>query len=90
MAGANDAQAFLLACTDARRASPVTPDRFPELTDRELEVLSRLVDGQRVRTMAAELYVSESTVRGHLSSVFRKLGVRSQIELTERFRAERG
>ena len=90
VAGANDAQAFLLACTDARRASPVTPDRFPELTDRELEVLSRLVDGQRVRTMAAELYVSESTVRGHLSSVFRKLGVRSQIELTERFRAERG
>lgn len=90
VAGAHETQAFLLSCTDARRASPVTPDRFPELTDRELEVLSRLVDGQRVRTMASELYVSESTVRGHLSSVFRKLGVRSQIELTERFRAERG
>ena len=29
---------------------------------------------------AAELYVSESTVRGHLSSVFRKLGVRSRTQ----------
>ena len=88
--GPDDAAAYLLACTDARRATLVTAERFPDLTDRELEVLSRLVDGQRVRTMAAELYVSESTVRGHLSSVFRKLGVRSQIELTERFRSERG
>ena len=89
----------LFLSTLVRASGGQLPEHFvvtlPKITDVAqvecfVEVLSRLVDGQRVRTMAAELYVSESTVRGHLSSVFRKLGVKSQIELTERFRSERG
>ena len=40
-----------------------------ELTSRELAVLTRLLDGQRVSGIAADLFVSQSTVRNHLSSI---------------------
>jgi DNA-binding CsgD family transcriptional regulator len=52
-----------------------------ELTSRELAVLTRLLDGQRVPAIAAELFVSPSTVRNHLSSIYAKLGVHGQVDL---------
>jgi PAS domain S-box-containing protein len=52
-----------------------------ELSARQWEVVSRLVRGQRVPTIADEMYLSQSTVRNHLSSIFRKAGVHSQREL---------
>jgi two-component system, NarL family, response regulator LiaR len=45
------------------------------LTDREAEVLALLATGLSNREIAATLYLSENTVRTHLKSVFRKLGV---------------
>jgi PAS domain S-box-containing protein len=57
------------------------------LTSRELQVVRRLVSGDRVRAISDGLFLSTSTVRNHLSSVYRKLGVRSQQELVDRFRA---
>jgi DNA-binding NarL/FixJ family response regulator len=54
------------------------------LTARQTEVLRRLVAGQRVRTIAAELFVSQSTIRNHLSAIFEDFGVHSQAELLER------
>jgi DNA-binding NarL/FixJ family response regulator len=51
------------------------------LTSRELAVLPRLLDGQRIPAIAAELFVSPSTVRNHLSSIYAKLGVRGQGDL---------
>jgi DNA-binding NarL/FixJ family response regulator len=51
------------------------------LTSREWAVLTRLLDGQRVSGIAADLYVSQSTVRNHLSSIYAKLGVHSQVDL---------
>jgi len=52
-----------------------------ELSARQWEVVSRLVRGERVVTIAAEMYLSQSTVRNHLSAIFRKVGVHSQQEL---------
>ena len=51
------------------------------LSSREFEVVRMLLLGDRVPVIARNLYVSQSTVRNHLSSVFRKLRVRSQQEL---------
>ena len=51
------------------------------LSRRELEVVRMLLLGDRVPVIARHLFVSQSTVRNHLSSVFRKLRVRSQQEL---------
>lgn len=54
------------------------------LSDREREVLDLLTRGLRVPTIAERLFVSQSTVRNHVSALFRKLGVQSQAELIER------
>ena len=51
------------------------------LTSREWETLSLLADGGRVASIATALGLSQSTVRNHLSAVFRKLNVGSQSEL---------
>lgn len=51
------------------------------LTDRQWDVLSRLWRSQRVPTIAAELFISQSTVRSYLSEIFKKLNVHSQAEL---------
>jgi DNA-binding CsgD family transcriptional regulator len=60
---------------------------FSGLTPREMEVVGRLLSGDRVRSIAEGLFLSPSTVRNHLSSVYRKLGIRSQQEIIDRFRA---
>lgn len=68
-----------------------TPGDLPELgqlTTRQREILSRLRRGDRVATIAAELYVSPSTVRNHLAAIFRKFGVHSQAELLELLRRQ--
>jgi PAS domain S-box-containing protein len=62
----------------------VTPDDVPgldELSPRQWQVLTRLLNGERVPAIAAQLFISESTVRNHLTDIFRKVGVRSQGEL---------
>jgi DNA-binding CsgD family transcriptional regulator/PAS domain-containing protein len=51
------------------------------LTPRQWDVLTRMVRGARVSTIAEELFMSESTVRNHLSAIYERLGVRSQAEL---------
>lgn len=56
------------------------------LTSREYEIVLRLASGDRVRTIATALHLSQSTVRNHLTSVFRKFKVRSQAELLVRLR----
>ena len=63
------------------------PDRIPELSDLSAQqrlIISRLLWGQRVPQIAREMSLSQSTIRNHLSVVFRKLGVHSQGELIER------
>jgi DNA-binding NarL/FixJ family response regulator len=51
-----------------------------ELSGRQLEIATRLIRGERVATIAAELFVTHSTVRNHLSAIFQKFGVHSQSE----------
>jgi diguanylate cyclase (GGDEF)-like protein/PAS domain S-box-containing protein len=53
------------------------------LSTRELEIVTRLARGKRVPAIAAELFLSQGTVRNQLSSVYRKLRVRSQQELLD-------
>jgi PAS domain S-box-containing protein len=54
------------------------------LSSREYEIVVRLASGDRVPTIARSLFLSESTVRNHLTSVYRKFGVHSQTELMSR------
>ncbi|MCZ6465421.1 MAG: PAS and helix-turn-helix domain-containing protein [Proteobacteria bacterium] len=69
------------------------PMHHPELaglSPRETEVLSLLVSGGRVPAIASQLHISQHTVRNHLKSVYRKVGVRTQSELIERVRSLAG
>ncbi len=55
----------------------------PDLSRREQEVLHSVLDGNRIGTIAATLFLSENTVRNHLKRIYKKLGVRSLGELRE-------
>jgi two-component system NarL family response regulator len=50
------------------------------LTDRELEVLTLLARGKSNKEIGANLFISESTVKGHLRRIFTKLNVVSRTE----------
>ena len=52
----------------------------PELTRRELDVLHHLTRGQSNRTIAAELGISENTVKNHVRSILEKLQAKSRAE----------
>ena len=56
------------------------------LSSRELEIVALLMAGHRVGSMARALFLSESTIRNHLSAVFGKLNVKTQQELIELLR----
>ena len=50
------------------------------LTERELDILKALARGLSNHAIAKELWVSEQTVKFHLSNVYRKLGVANRTE----------
>ena len=58
---------------------PVSAPRF-RLTDRELEVLVLMATGQTMSQIAHELYISQSTVKYHISNIQDKLGVQTRSE----------
>ncbi|MFB3879793.1 MAG: response regulator [Armatimonadota bacterium] len=53
---------------------------FAELTRREIEVLELLGKGLRNREIAERLFLSEKTVKNHISSIFSKLQVNDRTE----------
>lgn len=63
----------------SRRQHQNVDARFDRLTSREESILAALLAGQRVRNIAAEWFVAESTVRSQVKSILAKLGVTSQI-----------
>jgi DNA-binding CsgD family transcriptional regulator len=52
----------------------------PALSHRERQILGLVTAGLTNDEIASRLYLSESTVKGHLTSAFRRLGVRSRRE----------
>jgi DNA-binding CsgD family transcriptional regulator len=48
------------------------------LTDREVEVLRHMSQGASNIEIADQLFLSERTVKGHVGSIFAKLGVRDR------------
>jgi two-component system nitrate/nitrite response regulator NarL len=55
--------------------------RIAKLTEREREVIHLIGEGIKNRQIAERLYISEATVRHHLTSIFAKLGVADRFEL---------
>lgn len=55
--------------------------RMALLTKREHEIILLIGEGLRNRQIADRLFISETTVRHHLTSIFSKLGVSSRLDL---------
>lgn len=53
---------------------------FSVLTEREVEVLRQVATGKRNRRIAEELFISEKTVKNHLSNILMKLHVNDRTE----------
>lgn len=61
----------------ARRSAPSPVD---ELTDRELEIFRLVARGLSNAEIGDNLYISEATVKTHITHVFQKLGVKSRVQ----------
>jgi DNA-binding NarL/FixJ family response regulator len=61
-------------------SAPVRAPSLDELTERELEILRLVAEGLSNAEIAERLFVSEATVKSHVSSVLRKLGVRDRVQ----------
>jgi len=59
-------------------------DEFSMLSRREREILAMIAKGESTGTVATRLGISVSTVRNHLKSIYRKVGVTSQVSLVRK------
>ncbi|MEV4352864.1 response regulator [Nonomuraea sp. NPDC051941] len=62
-------------------AAPVTHAPAQPLSDREFEVVRAVARGRTNQEIAAELFISLSTVKGHVSGIMTKLGLRNRVEI---------
>lgn len=91
-----DGDALLLVCDRTMAGEQVWPVDSPvltlgaakstEFTGRECDVLRELVRGSSNREIAAKLYLSDSTVKDHISSLMGKTGFKTRTELAVKAR----
>jgi two-component system nitrate/nitrite response regulator NarL len=60
--------------------TPSAESPFAKLTPRETEILALLAEGQSNKVIARNLGISDGTVKLHVKSILRKLGVHSRVE----------
>jgi DNA-binding NarL/FixJ family response regulator len=68
------------SATAAAPREPVASLETPELTRRELEILRLVAEGHSNSQLARMLWVTEQTVKFHLSNIYRKLDVANRTE----------
>jgi DNA-binding NarL/FixJ family response regulator len=57
-----------------RTGAPVVPDG-PSLTERERSILAAVASGMTTAAISRDLWISEHTIKFHLTNIYRKLGV---------------
>ena len=70
----------VLAFTGKPASATAEDPRFAALSPRERDILLLLAGGRQNAQIGAELFISEKTVRNHVTRIFEKLGVRSRAQ----------
>lgn len=52
-----------------------------KITEREKEIILLLLQSYRIKDISAQLFIAESTVKGHISQIYSKLGVNNKSEM---------
>jgi DNA-binding NarL/FixJ family response regulator len=63
-----------------------TKERSFGLSQRELQILTQLYRGDPMKVLAASLFISEATLKTHLSAVYRKMQVKNRVQAIEKAR----
>jgi DNA-binding NarL/FixJ family response regulator len=62
------------------RNQAILPPELAELTPRELEILKLIAAGSNNREIAGQLYISEGTVKNHVTNILTRLNVRDRTQ----------
>jgi DNA-binding NarL/FixJ family response regulator len=65
---------------EERASAPPPPALVEPLSDRELEILRLVATGDSNKEIAARLYITEGTVKNHVTNILGKLGVRDRTQ----------
>ena len=78
----------VLVPAEVRAPAPFSPDRAQQktlgITERELQVLALVAGGFSNREIAAQLFVSENTIKTHCARAFDKLGASRRTQAVQR------
>lgn len=74
------------AAVSPQRQTRMVADAFPELTEREREILARIAAGRSNQEIADELFLTVKTVRNYVSNIFSKLQVADRVQAALRAR----
>lgn len=64
-----------------QRSEALVDTKVRTLTRRERDIVQGICDGLRNKDVAARFFISEATVRNHITSILNKLGLSSRVEL---------
>jgi DNA-binding CsgD family transcriptional regulator len=64
--------------------------RLPRLSHREMEVAALMLKGRDNAQIHRELFISAGTVKNHVSNIYKKLGIKSRLQLMNLVREARG
>ena len=70
----------LFAKTNSTLQQSTVPPELEQLTEREKEVLKLIATGYSNKEIAAELYITERTVKNHVNSILRSLDLRDRTQ----------
>lgn len=71
---------LIAAYVQRRPQSGDRSDRMQTLSPRELEVFRLVIDGKSNSEIAADLFLTENTVKTHMTRILQKLGLRDRVQ----------